>query len=163
MKPYTIADKIIEPDNKFSEYLNRRIQQLNWTNEICAQQSKVSKGEISKIRTAQRQGVSAKKFYLFYTAFGDSCEKATKQVYPNLNLSLKRYKPKERNEFGKFMQQFETNINSTEEIAAKTGIDENRLKELYYRRGALEAYELLLIEKAIGKRPGVLFEELYKK
>jgi hypothetical protein len=59
------------------------------------------------------------------------------------------------------MKQYEESVNSIEEIAAKTGIDENRLKDLYFRKAALEAYELLLIEKAIGKKQGELFKEYF--
>src|SRR5690606_31531177 len=109
----------------------------------------------------KRKGLSAKSFYFLYTAFGDSCTEATKIVYPNLNLKLNEYQPKKRNLFGSFMEQFETMVNSIEELSVKTGISENRLKDLYFRKAALEAYEFLLIEKAIGKEPGELFENFY--
>ena len=61
------------------------------------------------------------------------------------------------------MKQYESSNNTIEEIAAKTGIQEVRLFELYFRKGGLQAHELLLIEKAIDKKPGELFEELYGK
>lgn len=61
------------------------------------------------------------------------------------------------------MSQFETVKNSPEEIATKTRLDENRLKDLYFRKAALEAYEFLLIEKAVGKKQGELFDEFFGK
>lgn len=61
------------------------------------------------------------------------------------------------------MREYETSANLIEEISAKTGILEGRLSELYFRNGALEASELILIEKAINTKPGELFEELYGK
>lgn len=151
----------INPEHKIVDYINTQFKKLGWNAVDLARNSNLSQGEVSKILTGVRKGLSAKSFYFIYTAFDDTCAKATKTVYPALDLKLNKYKPKERNAFGKFMQQFETSKNSIEEISAKTGIDENRLKDLYYRRGALEAHELLLIEKAVGKKQGELFEEVY--
>jgi len=97
-------------------------------------------------------------------AFRDEFTTAITEVYPHLkNNKLKQYKPKDRNTFGVLMRQYETSSNTIEEIAAKTGISEVRLSELYFRKGGLQAHELLLIEKAIDKKPGELFEELYGK
>lgn len=138
-----------------------RLLHLKWSDKILVEKSRVSKGQISKLKAGQVERLTAEVFYKIYSAFGDSCAKASKVVYPDLDLKLNKYKPKERNNFGKFMQQFETSKNSIEEISAKTGIDENRLKDLYYRRGALEAHELLLIEKAVGKKQGELFGEVF--
>lgn len=76
--------------------------------------------------------------------------------------STNNYKLKERNAFGTFILKFEASVNSIEEISVKKGIDENRLKDLYFRRGPLEAYELLLIEKAVGKKQGELFDLRYR-
>lgn len=123
--------------------------------------SGLSNSDISKYRSGTVAKLKAEIFYKIYKAFGDSCSKATKVVYPDLNLKLDKYVPKARNEFGHFMSQFETIKNSTEQIAIKTGIDENRLKDLYYRKAALEAYELLLIEKAVEKKQGELFEKFF--
>lgn len=143
------------------KYINKRLLELNWPDKNLVDKSRISKGQISKLKTGQVERLTAEVFYRIYTAFGDSCAKATKTVYPVLDLKLNKFKPKIRNAFGKFMEQFETNKNSIEEISAKTGIDENRLKDLYFRRASLEAYELLLIEKAVGKKQGELFEEIY--
>lgn len=52
-------------------------------------------------------------------------------------------------------------VNSIQEISFRIGIDQNKLKDLYFRRGSLEAYELLLIEKAVEKKLGELFEKIY--
>lgn len=48
-----------------------------------------------------------------------------------------------------------------EEISGKTEINDNRIKEIYFRKGAPDAREFLLIEKAISKKPRELFEEYY--
>ena len=104
---------------------------------------------------------SIQTFYLIVKAFNDSINNATRIVFLNQKFDLNKWIPKERNEFGKIMSKYENIVNSLEEISAKTGINKIRLSELYYRKGALDAYELLFIEKAIGKKPGELFEELY--
>jgi len=61
------------------------------------------------------------------------------------------------------MKQSKYNKNSLKEILQKIKISENRLKDLYFRIAAPEAHELLLIEKAIGKKQGELFEAIYGK
>lgn len=143
------------------KYINKRLLELNWPDKNLVDKSRISKGQISKLKTRQVERLTAEVFYRIYTAFGDSCTKAIKTIYPDLDLKLNKYTPKARNAFGKFMKQFETSDNSIEEISAKTGINENRLKDLYFRRASLEAYELLLIEKAVGKKQGELFGEVY--
>lgn len=159
----TNTNKIIEPNHLIVDYINSRFKSLKWTIKDLANNSTVSQGEISKILKGTRKGLKAKTLYSLYTAFGDTCAKATKAVYPDLNLKLDKYKPKTRTPFGEVMLQFEESKNSIEEISIKTGIDENRLKDLYFRKAALEAYELLLIEKAVGKKQGELFEEFYSQ
>lgn len=142
-------------------YLTKRLQEKGWLDKELAEKSGISQGQISKLKRGQIEKLSAELFYKIYTAFGDSCRTAMKTVYPTLELKLHPYKPKARNKFGKFMEKLEYNRNTIEEIAVKTGISEYRLKELYYRRAALEAHELLLIEKAVGKKPGEMFEEVF--
>ncbi|WP_336833520.1 helix-turn-helix transcriptional regulator [Sphingobacterium siyangense] len=148
-------------NHSIDNYIKDKLQKLGWEDKNLVEKTGLSKGQISKLKNGHVERLTAEVFYKIYKAFGDSCEKATKVVYPDLNLKLDKYISKARNEFGQFMSQFETIKNSTEEIAIKTGIDENRLKDLYYRKAALEAYELLLIEKAIGKKQGELFEEFF--
>jgi len=142
-------------------YIEQNLKAKKWEAKDLASISGLSASDISKYRSGTVAKLKAEIFHKIYKAFGDSCPKATKVVYPNLDLKLNKYSPKSRNDFGKFMMQFEAIKNSTEEIAIKTGIDENRLKDLYYRKAALEAYELLLIEKAVGKKQGELFEEFF--
>lgn len=161
MKNSKETPKLIEPQHSIANYINNRLESLNWTVADLAVKSTISQGEISKILAGARKGLKADVFYKIYSGFGDSCSKATKLVYPDLDLKLKKYKPKARNTFGAFMERFETSINSIEEISVKTSIDENRLKDLYFRKGSLEAYEMLLIEKAIGKKAGELFTALF--
>lgn len=156
-----VTKKTIEPLHFVDVYIKGRLESLNWSPTYFAKKIKVSQGEISKILNKERHGLKADVFYKIYTGFGESCTKATKIVYPHLNLRLNKYIPETRNTFGKFMQEFEENKNSIEEIAAKTGISETRLRNLYFGKGSPEAFELLLIEKAIGAEPGELFERLY--
>lgn len=154
--------KSVEIKTMIVEYIINRLNSLNWTIKDLSKQSKISQGELSKILNRTRKGLKAKTFYNIYSAFGDSCSIAANFVFPNLDLNLKIYRPKKRNEFGTFMQRYETSINTIEEISIKTGINENRTKDLYFRKGSLEAYELILIEKAVEKKKGELFNELFK-
>lgn len=147
--------------NNVDKYINKRLDELKWLDKTLVDKSRISKGQISKLKKGLIERLTAEVFYQIYSSFGDTCSKAAKSVYPQLDLRLKKYKPKERNSFGRYMKQYEESVNSIEEIAAKTGIDENRLKDLYFRKAALEAYELLLIEKAIGKKQGELFKEYF--
>lgn len=147
--------------HKIDIYLTKRLKEKGWLDKELAEKSRISQGQISKLKRGKIEKLSAELFYKIYTAFGDSCKSAMKIVYPDLKLKLHPYKPKPRNKFGKFMETLEINRNSIEEIAVKTGISEYRLKELYYRNAALEAHELLLIEKAVNKNPGEMFEEMF--
>lgn len=141
------------------KYLKQKLETTKWENKELANKSDISPSQISRFKNGTIQKLYASKFYGIVTAFEDNFKNASKIIYPN--LKLKAYKPKERNQFGVLMSSYETIINSLEEIAAKTGIEETRLSEIYYRNGAPEAWELLLIEMAVGEKPGVLFEKLY--
>ncbi|MBH1959911.1 MAG: transcriptional regulator [Flavobacteriia bacterium] len=150
--------------HQIDKYIIKRLGDLNWQDKELVEKSTISKGQISKLKNGSIEKLSAETFYLLVKAFGDEFTTAQTIVYPHLrNNKLKSYKPKDRNTFGLLMRQYETSNNTIEEIAAKTGIEEVRLFELYFRKGGLQAYELLLIEKAIGKEAGDLFEELYGK
>lgn len=148
-------------DHRINLYILKRLEDLNWFDKTLVEKSGISKGQISKLKKGTVERLTAETFYKIYTAFGDSCSKASKIVYPSLNFKLMKYSAPKRSDFGRFMLQFEVSKNSPEEIAGKTGIDDDRIKEIYFRRGALEAYELLYIEKAIGKKQGELFEGFY--
>lgn len=151
-------------NHEISLYINARLLELKWQDKILSEKSGLSTGQISKLKNGSITRLSANAFYLLVTAFDDSFLKATSLTYPNLkDFKLKKYNPKERNAFGDIMKETEVSVNSIEEISAKTGISEVRLSELYYRKGALEAFELILIEKAVGKNPGELFIKLYGK
>lgn len=148
--------------HQIDKYIVKRLEDLNWQDKELVEKSTISKGQISKLKNGSIEKLSAETFYLLVKAFGDEFATAITVVYPDLkNNKLKQYKPKDRNNFGVLMRQYETSSNTIEEIAAKTGIQELRLFELYFRKGGLQAHELLLIEKAIGKEAGELFEELY--
>ena len=150
--------------HKIDRYIIKRLADLEWQDKELVEKSALSKGQVSKLKNGSVEKLSAKTFYLIITAFGDNFSIAIPIVYPILkNINLKIFHPKRRNTFGSLMRKYEISENSIEELSAKTGIDEVRLSELYFRQGALEAYELILIEKAIVKKPGELFEQLYGK
>ncbi|ROI10076.1 transcriptional regulator [Chryseobacterium sp. H3056] len=150
--------------HKIDKYIVKRLNEFGWQDTDLVIKSTISKGQISKLKNGSIEKLSAETFYLLVKAFGDEFTTAQNIVYPHLkNNKLKQYKPKDRNVFGLLMRQYENSNNTIEEIAAKTGIQEVRLFELYFRKGGLQAHELLLIEEAIGKKPGDLFEELYGK
>ncbi len=155
------SGKILLPKHNIDQYIKMKLKEYGWENQELADRSGISKGEISKLKNGLRDALSSKIFYQIYTAFDDSCKKAINIVYPDLNLTPNKIIEKKRNSFGKYMSAYEEIKNSIEIISEKTGIALQRLKDLYYRTGAPEAYELLLIEKAIEKKPGEVFEELY--
>lgn len=150
--------------HQIDKYIIKRLKDLAWQDKDLVIKSTMSKGQISKLKNGSIDKLSAETFYLLVKAFGDELKTAQTIVYPDLkNKKLKPHTPKDRNSFGVLMGKYETSKNTIEEIAAKTGIEEVRLFELYFRKGGLQAHELLLIEKAIGKEAGELFEELYGK
>jgi len=148
----------ISSKHLIAEYITIRLEELSWKIGDLCHHSKISQGEISKILSGSRKGLKAKNLYNIYKAFGDSCETARQIVYPNLDLNLKEYHVRDRNSFGKLMHNYEQVKNSIEEISVRTGISENRISNLYYRNAAIEGFELILIEKAIGMEPGELFD-----
>ncbi|MEG0915523.1 MAG: helix-turn-helix domain-containing protein [Myroides sp.] len=143
-------------------YIKNRLKKLGWKDNQLADKSGISASQISKLKNGHVSKLSAQAFYSIVLAFNDNLENAIKVVFDLNKFKLKEYKPKRRNEFGVLMQKFETIENSIEEISHKTDITTTRLNELYYRNGAPEAYELILIEKAIGISTGELFEKLFK-
>ena len=147
--------------HKIDVYIKDRLSRLTWNDKDLSNKTEISKAQINRFKNGNIERLTAEAFYKVFTAFGDSCIDATKMVYPDLKFTLNNFSPKQRNQFGRFMEQFEESKNSTKEIATKTGISEYRLKDLYYRISSPEANELLLIEKAIGKKQGELFELLY--
>lgn len=148
--------------HNIGSYITEKLAELKMQDKILVDKSGISKGQISKLKSGSVERLSAETFYLIVKAFDDKIDKAVKVIYPSLNLDLNKEKTKTRNSFGKLMLQFETKINTLEQIAVRTGISTIRLTELYYRKGSPEAYELILIEKAIGVKSGVIFEQLYK-
>ncbi|SKC11140.1 hypothetical protein SAMN05660841_04308 [Sphingobacterium nematocida] len=162
--------------DNFCIYVLSRKQHLGLSNEAFGKTVNISKGEISKIITKKRQGVSLHSFYNIAINSGDTIENARKSVYPHRNFNLKKVKTDKkdtnsRNKFGSYMKEnFETDgveyipsKNSFDIIQQKTGITEKRLKEIYFKTGAPEPYEFLLIEKAVGKKAGEMMKEYLEK
>lgn len=162
--------------SNFSKYVQSRKTILGASNRVLAQKTGVSHGEISKIITEDRKSVSLHAFYNIAVNSGDTVEKARDAVYPHRSFELSKITParkskKSRTNFGQYMKDhYETKIidiaddkNSFENILARTGIPEQRLKDIYFNTGAPEPYEVLLIEKAVGKAPGELMADYVKK
>lgn len=149
--------------HRVDKYIAERLRLLDWLDKTLVEKSGISKSQISKLKQGKVSRLTGEIFYRLYSAFGDSCRTAAGEIYPELDLELKTIIEPERNEFGAFMLQFEEVKNSIQQIAAKTDISENRMRAIYYRKGSPEAFELLLIERAIGKEPGELFENFYGK
>ena len=148
-------------NHKINKYIIDKLSELDWQDKELTKSSKISQGQVSKLKKGLVKRLSAQTFYLITKAFNDSVSNSTKIIYPNQKFILKEWTPKKRNNFGNLMSQHEVSRNSIEEISARTGIKESRLYDLYFRKGALDAYELILIEKALGKKAGELFEVLY--
>lgn len=155
--------RILVPKHHAYKYIEEKLKRLNLTEAFLFDKKIVSRSELVKLKNEEREGLTFKKFYKLYKGFGDTTLNAASIVYPDLDLTLGEYTPPKRNDFGEFMSQFESNENSPEEIAAKTGIPLPRIKQIYFRTGSPEAYELLLIEKAVSKNSGELFEKFCKK
>lgn len=168
-----VENKLIKQDlENFKTYLLSRIYSLKLTKEKFAKKVGISKGEISKILSDERQGISLKSFYFIAVNSADTIENARNSVYPHRNFNLKPLKVEtknknSRNKFGSYMKEnFETDSieyvpgkNSFEIVQQKTGITEKRLKEIYFKTGAAEPYEFLLIEKAVGEKPGEMMKD----
>jgi len=149
-------------NHNISKYINDKLIELKWQDQKLSKISSISKPQISKLKNGGVMRLSAQTFYLIVKAFGDSVSNATKTIYPDQKFTLHKYSAKPRNKLGNLILDYELSKNSLEEVSAKTGITEIRLNELYYRKGAPDAYELLLIEKALDKNPGEIFEKLFK-
>ncbi|MGE8430738.1 MAG: hypothetical protein ACN6O7_22880, partial [Sphingobacterium sp.] len=82
--------------------------------------------------------------------------------YTHRNLELKTGEEiEERSNFGIFMRN-EIEVegqNGFDFILKKTGIEKKRLTDIYYNGGSPEPYELILIEKATGRKTGELIKK----
>lgn len=150
------------PKHYVYEYIEKKLEELHLSERDLFDKSIISRSELIKLKNGEREGLTSRKFYKLYTGFGDSPINAALDIYPNLDLTMGEYIPPKRNEFGKLMSKYEVSENSPEEIAEKTGIPLPRIRQIYFKTGSPEAYELLLIERAVGKNSGELFEKFYK-
>lgn len=148
----------------FADYVLSRKTMLGLSNENFGIEVGLSKGEISKIINKDRKGVSIHSFYNIAVNSGDTIENARDAVYTRRKLELKTgYKLEKRTNFGLLMGELFEGENTFEIIQAKTGIPKQRLTDLYYNTSAPEPYEMLLIEKAVGKNPGELMKEYVER
>ncbi len=79
------------------------------------------------------------------------------------DFSLRKYIPKKRSKLGHVIMKYEKQHNNIEEISAKTGIPNTRLKNLYYNEIAFTIEEIILIEMSLKLEGGKIFQELYGK
>jgi len=160
----------------FSKYVQSRKAILGLTNRKFSEKTGVSSGEISKIINGNKKGVSLHSFYYLAVKSGDTIENVRDFVYPHRSFELNKVPPtikvkKGRTNFGQYMKEhfenetvdFVDDENGFEKIQAKTGIAEQRLKDIYFNTGAPEPYEFLLIEKAVGKEPGEMMKDYVEK
>ncbi|APA93643.1 helix-turn-helix transcriptional regulator [Myroides odoratimimus] len=144
--------------HKMGSYIDIRMNKLGYTEEMVATKMNMSQSQINKLRNGNVSKLSAFTFYKAVIALGGDFKEAIRIVFPNFQkIKLKRVPKKKRNQFGTFMLKFENVKNTPKIISIKTGIPEARISDLFFRKGSLEAFELLLIEKAIDKEPGELF------
>lgn len=148
----------------FSKYVESRKLESGLAMESFAEKVNVSKGEISKIIGKKRKSVSLHSFYNIAVNSGDTIENVTNTVYTHRSLELKKdYKLEKRTNFGLLMRELFEGENTFEMIQAKTEISKQRLTDLYFNTSAPEPYEMLLIEKAVGKNPGELMKEYVER
>jgi hypothetical protein len=153
----------IEVDN-FGDYVLSRKIILGLSNEAFAKLTDVSGGDISKIINKKKKSVSLHSFYKISVLSGDTIENVRDTVYTKRSLELVTdYKLEERTNFGTFIRDEVEGDKTFDNIMCKTGIEKQRLIDLYYNTGAPEPYELLLIEKATGRQPGELMEKYIAK
>lgn len=153
----------IEIDN-FARYVQSRKTLSGLSNRAFGEATNVSGGEISRIINKNRKSVSLHSFYNIAVNTGDTIKNATNAVYTHRSLELKTsYTLEKRTNFGLLMHELFEGENTFEIIQAKTGIGKQRLTDLYFNTSAPEPYEMLLIEKAIGKNPGELMKEYVER
>ncbi|WP_262250179.1 hypothetical protein [Parapedobacter soli] len=154
---------VIEVEN-FSKYVETRKKDSGLAIERFAEMVNVSKGEISKIINQRKKSVSLHSFCNIAINSGDTIENVRDAVYTHRKLDLiNNYEIERRTNFGEFMRSEIEGENTFEHILGKTGIEKQRLIDIYFNTGAPEPYEFLLIEKAVGKEPGEMMKAYVEK
>ncbi|MHC5202129.1 hypothetical protein [Myroides sp. LJL119] len=146
-----------------SIYILKQKQDNSLSNVRLSDLLGVNASSITKILQGKKQGVKASFFYNLYKSFNVNFVSLAEVIYPGILSDdypgkIPVMVERKRNDFGKFMMKFESTKTKTRNLSELTGIDVIRLDNLYYSDASLQAYELILIEKAIGKKPGELFE-----
>ncbi|WP_134091333.1 hypothetical protein [Olivibacter sp. XZL3] len=168
-------EKDITPSNELGAYLmSKDISDI-----VIYSKTNIAPSDLSKLKSGRTKRLAAIKLYLISLAVGDSISDTIKAVYPDLDLipsdEQKRYYSditKNRTELGKYLANYERVENTKEDISTKTGIEVVRLKYLTEntddhslqkkRNPVLQAFELILIEKALEKERGEIFKHLFK-
>lgn len=133
--------------------------------EICSKTG-LSKSDLSKLSSGITSRLTADKFYLINKAVESDLEDMLLKVFPKVELvsdwkkNIKNKKQeKTSTPLGFFLLKEE---NSRAIISAKTGITIDRLRDLSNKPNSeLLAVEVYLIEMALKKVPGTIFEELF--
>ncbi|WP_206363306.1 hypothetical protein [Sinomicrobium pectinilyticum] len=159
-----MSELLLKEISNFADYVQSRKKLLGLSNLALSQKTGVSDGEISKIITKKRKSVSLHSFYNIAVNTGDTIKNVQDAVYTHRSLELKKkYKLEKRTNFGLFMREEFEGENTFEIIQARTGIEKQRLIDIYFNTGAPEPYEFLLIEKAVGKEPGEMMKAYIEK
>ncbi|MET3606926.1 transcriptional regulator with XRE-family HTH domain [Mucilaginibacter rubeus] len=121
--------------------------------------------ELSRIRNGEIRAIAAFKFYLIALAIDTPINLFIENAYKNLRLAnIKGSKSiidgSKLTSLGAILRPYEETTLAS--IAFKTGIALKRLKDLSRKNSSIVlAYELFLIEMAIGEKPGFLFSKLF--
>lgn len=133
--------------------------------EICSKTG-LSKSDLSKLSSGITSRLTADKFYLINKAIKADLKNMLKEVFPKAKLVLdwkkdiaNKKQEKTSTPLGFLLLKEE---NSRAIISAKTGITIDRLRNLSNKSNSeLLAIELYLIEMALSKVPGTIFEEIF--
>lgn len=150
------------PDNFLGPYLtNQKIDSID----VYAK-ARIPVSDVRKMRSLKIESIPAMRLYLISLITPDSIGMLLPKIYPNLKLAnigkpISRNIKKDTSEVGNLIfsiEEYDLDI-----LSHRTGIKRDRLLRLTkLDRTKIDAHELYLIEMASDKKPGILFEALYK-
>lgn len=144
--------------HKIDQYIIRLSKDYGLSDKDISLKTGISPSQISKLKNGTVERLTASVFYKLVVAYNSDFLKAINITFPNESFKMNAIVREKRSKLGELLLGFEVRENTLKDISQLTGIKETRLYDLMYRNGAPEAYELILIEKALGKAPGELFE-----
>ncbi|MEJ2901676.1 hypothetical protein WAE58_04545 [Pedobacter panaciterrae] len=154
--------KEIAPENSFGTYLTIK----NISNVEIYSKTGIPVSDLSKMRNGEIKSIPAKRLYLISLISGDPIAATLEAVYPNL-LLVHEIDPASNKikatttPVGSVL--FSLEQHTFEIISYKTGIKLSRLRNLATKESAvILSHELYLIEMACNRKPGSLFDKLFK-